>query len=90
MGSVSNIIHQLKTIATTQKTVRTTRLLPIIIAIGKINAEQNKKIAQQKKAIDDMNKRYQRAKTKADKRLKRLEELEEYYGRSTKSGNSKI
>lgn len=75
MESESNIIHELKTIATTQKTVRTTRLLPIVMALGKTNAEQHKKITQQKKAIEDMNKRYQRVKTKADKRLNYIENL---------------
>ncbi|OMC86912.1 hypothetical protein BK128_09610 [Viridibacillus sp. FSL H7-0596] len=76
MNTTSNVITLLKTIVETQKTVRTNRLVPLIKQLTKLYARQNEKIHSQQKTIEDLNKRYQRAQTKADKRLKRLNELE--------------
>lgn len=71
-----NPIEQLNSIITNQKTVSTTKLVPIAKAFTKMYNNTVQKMNSQKNALAELNKKYQQAKHKADKRLKMAEQYE--------------
>jgi len=71
-----NPIEQLNTIITNQKTVSTTKLVPIVKAFIKMYNNTVQKLNSQKNTINELNKKYQQAKHKADKRLEMVEQYE--------------
>ncbi|MFS0822153.1 hypothetical protein [Bacillus sp. 1P02SD] len=71
-----NPIDQLNTIINSQKTVSTTKLAPIVKSFMKMYNNTAQKVNSQKNKIDELNKKYQQAKHKADKRLELVEQHE--------------
>ncbi|MFS0820772.1 hypothetical protein [Bacillus sp. 1P02SD] len=71
-----NPIDQINTIIANQKTVSTTKLVPIVKAFAKMYINTVQKMNNQKNTINELNKKYQQAKHKADKRLEVVEQYE--------------
>lgn len=71
-----NVIKQLRNIVNNQKTVRTSRLRPMVFSLELQQKQMLEKFEGQRKAVNAMNRRYQMERDKANKRLKRIEDLE--------------
>jgi hypothetical protein len=71
-----NPIEQLNTIIANQKTVSTSKLMPIVKAFIKMYNNTAQKVNSQTNTINDLNKKYQQVKHKAGKRKEMVEQYE--------------
>jgi len=71
-----NPIEQLNTIIANQKTVSTTKLLPIVKAFTKMYNNTVQKMNSQKNTINELNKKYQHASKRAHERKEMAEQHE--------------
>lgn len=73
-----NPFDKLKGIANSQKTVSTSKLIPIIAELGLSIAELNQKNNRQRKAIKNLNNKYMNEKKLADKRKAAIVDYENF------------